>query len=507
MKEITELMVRCSSVERGCSWTGTLGSFDAHVRTACQFVLIQCPRSCDGDGTSGGKNEFYIMRKDLDNHLKLECPKRPYTCPHCREEGTYASIDVNHYRVCDNVKVPCHNRGKGCQCSMERWKVDDHVRRECEYAEVSCTYKSLGCGVSKLRKDMGRHQLNDDVDHLHLVLSTVCSHEEQFRTLRDGEAVVFKVTEYTSKKKRKEIYYSDPFYTHPGGYNVCIAVYPNGISDGDSTHLSVRVKILRGSHDHMLRWPFVGYAEYELLNQLSDDNHHYRVSHFDGLKEMYVNSCKGPVTFLPHSSLCYDSDTKVRYLLNDTLHFRVLVKTNKKVWLASAEKMSKSCVRPAITLKDCDSVMLRITDYNSKKAHDSVYHSKPFYSNPKGYRMQAIFYANGFGTSEGSHISIYLKILNGIHDADLHWPFTGTVIFTLLNQLSDKKHIDAKVEHKVTDGVHVGMGRGLQNFVPHENLPFNAVNQTQYLKNDMLYVKLEVVQLEHRAWLSSTHYI
>ncbi len=42
---------------------------------------------------------------------------------------------------------------------------------------------------------------------------------------------------------------------------------------------------------------------------------------------------------------------------------------------------------------------------------------------------------NGNGSGEGTHMSVYIKLLPGDYDALLQWPFAHTVSFTLYDQV------------------------------------------------------------------------
>ena len=157
------------------------------------------------------------------------------------------------------------------------------MRSVCDYTEVACAYESLGCAVRMLRKDIKKHQENDDKVHLHLSLRNACLREEQHKTLTEGEAVVFKLTGYASKKVKDEVFFPDPFYATTGGYKMCIRVDVNGHGAGEGTHVSVFSELLEGSYDDQLQWPFLGTVTCELLNQLADDKHHSRIAiHSDG---------------------------------------------------------------------------------------------------------------------------------------------------------------------------------------------------------------------------------
>ena len=171
--------MRCVSMERGCRWTGTIGTLDNHIAT-CQFALVPCPNKCEDDKGAG---ELHLMRKDLDDHLKTKCPKRAYECHYCGEKGTYASITETHDKVCDKKIVPCPNKGSGCPLSMEREKTKQHVGSVCDYTEVACAYESHGCAVKTLRKDAEKHKRETQEKHMELALDTVSSREEQHKTL------------------------------------------------------------------------------------------------------------------------------------------------------------------------------------------------------------------------------------------------------------------------------------------------------------------------------------
>lgn len=60
--------------------------------------------------------------------------------------------------------------------------------------------------------------------------------------------------------------------------------------------------------------------------------------------------------------------------------------------------------------------------------------SPPWYTSQFGYKLQASLFLNGNGAGEGTHLSLYIKILPGEFDALLRWPFAHSVAFTLFDQ-------------------------------------------------------------------------
>ena len=500
------MKVKCDYMERGCRWTGTIGTLDNHIAT-CQFALVPCPNKCEDDKGAG---ELQLMRKDKDDHLKTKCPKRACECQHCGENGTYASITEDHDKVCNKKIVPCPNKVSGCPLSMERGKTKQHVRSVCDYTKVACAYESLGCAVRMLRKDAEKHEKDAQEKHMKFSLVSVRSLLEQHKTLSEGEAIIFKLPGYANKKERNEKFCSPPFYTSPGGYKMCITVDVKGRGDGAGRHVSVYTELLEGHYDDQLHWPFMGTVTYELLNQLADDKHYSRVSVYGAGDDMQVGSSRGYNKFLPHSSLLHDPATNTQYLLDDTLYFRVSVTVDsKKPWLVCNDKEDITFAQNAtkfIPINDNESILFRVTDYNTKKTANTHYYSHPFYTHPKGYRMQILLYANGYGPFEGTHVSVYLRLLKGANDEGLAWPYVGNVTLTLLNQLANDNHHSHTCVCEPKHNVQIDSLKGLPQF-SHCELSHNPLKNTQYLVNDTLYFRVTVEALDHKPWLVCKQYI
>ena len=498
--------MRCAFLERGCRWTGTIGTLDNHIVT-CQFALVPCPNKCEDDKGAG---ELHLMRKDLDDHLKTKCPKKAYECQHCGEKGTYASITEDHDKVCNKKIVPCPNKGSGCPLSMELGKTKQHVRSICNYTEVVCAYESLGCAVRILRKDAEKHKREAQDRHMDLTLDTVSSHEEQHKTLSEREALVFKLPEYASKKENNERFYSPPFITSSGGYKMRISVDVNGYGDAAGTHITVSTELLEGRHDDRLHWPFMGTVTFELLNQLADDTHHSRVSVHNASHDRQVGNRRGFLKFLPHSSLSHDPDTNTQYLLDDTLYFRVSVKVaNHKPWLVCTDKInmdSTRTIKDNKTLKDGEPMVFKMTGYNARKATVNWFFSDSFYTSPGGYKMCILVLTNGNLSGEGTHVSVSAKLLEGAYDAILSWPFMGTVTFTILNQLEDDNHHSKTFTYETKYKYNVGSIKGKSQFISHSALSHDPVKNTQYLKNDTLYFRVTVMVGDYKPWLVCTHH-
>ncbi len=75
-----------------------------------------------------------------------------------------------------------------------------------------------------------------------------------------------------AQSERRRSIYSDPFYSSPTGYKLCLRLYLNGDHDVRDTHLSLFLVIMRGDFDAILRWPFPFKVSFRLIDQSTLNN-------------------------------------------------------------------------------------------------------------------------------------------------------------------------------------------------------------------------------------------
>ena len=142
------------------------------------------------------------------------------------------------------------------------------------------------------------------------------------------------MNEFERRKEESESWYSPAFYTHVGGYKMCLSIDPNGWSTGEDTHVSIFIYMMKGEFDSHLKWPFRGEITVELVNQKEGGKNHERkpVEHTgsDGCDGVFQRVTEGERAeegwgspqFISHADL-YKPEKGKEYLLNDTLIFRV----------------------------------------------------------------------------------------------------------------------------------------------------------------------------------------
>ena len=234
------------------------------------------------------------------------------------------------------LQVKCDNVKEGCQWEGTIDTLDQHLK-SCDYIEVSCKYESIGCDELVKRKDLKTHE-QDDSHHLKKALEAIAVLKEEKTTLR--KSILIKLTNFKMKKANSETFISSSFYVGLEGYHMTIKIYPNGIGDGKGTHVSVYAQFLGGKYDHKLSWPFVGTVTCTLLNQLADKNHFTKkLVEPEDVKQfktsLHPGQRVGYTKCISHEDLSTD---KAKYLMNDTLYFKVTAeaacqKPCQKPWL------------------------------------------------------------------------------------------------------------------------------------------------------------------------------
>ena len=247
-------------------------------------------------------------------------------------------------------------------------------------------------------------------------------------------AVILKMSNFTEIKKKKN-WHDNSFFAFHKGYQMRLIVYAAGADDGKGTHVSVYLQLMNGPHDDKLEqsgyWPLRGTFRIELLNQVSDDNHHSSGVQFH---HHFCNDCSNRVLqgvlarrlgipqFISHKALL-DHKNK-GYYKNDSLMFRI-----------SYEHEQQYRVAP---------VTFKVTHFLSQwLKNKGTWYSSLFFAFAGGYQMFLEVHATGDSYGEGTHVSVYLYLTKGPHDDKLkqsgYWPLQGYFTIELLNQ-SQPRH-------------------------------------------------------------------
>ena len=301
--------------------------------------------------------------------------------------------------------------------------------------------------------------------------------------------VSFKITIFSQWFKNNEEWYSNPFFAFDGGYQMCLNVVTAGYGDGEGTHVSVFLHLMKGPHDDKLEqsghWPLRGTFTIELLNQLNDSDHYSHMVQFHHHK---CNECTNRVLtetkatgwgisqFISHETLLYHNISG--YYKSDSLIFRI----------------SYEYAEPLVP------VTFKVTHFSQRLKHNEEWYSGPFFAFDGGYKVYLNVDPAGYGNGKGTHVSVFLFLMKGPHDDKLeqsgHWPLRGTFTIELLNQLNDSNHCHSSVKsdpsesvNRVMDNNGVAIIQFVPKFISHDIL----FQHNGYLKNDLLNFRVSYV--------------
>ncbi|ETO32245.1 TNF receptor-associated factor 3 isoform 1 [Reticulomyxa filosa] len=156
------LFVKCPNTCKGCSWTDKLGSLQSHIQFQCDFQFQLCT-FCQNRS---------ILRKDIASHLAV-CPDVVVPCSQIC--GTFFKLLfylVNYVIIlkCPCVMVTCTNHG--CQEQIARGIFRRHVKHECLFRSVKCSFAKYGCNIGRIAySDLLKHDKEFETQHLRLQIA------------------------------------------------------------------------------------------------------------------------------------------------------------------------------------------------------------------------------------------------------------------------------------------------------------------------------------------------
>ena len=270
-----------------------------------------------------------------------------------------------------------------------------------------------------------------------------------------------------------------------------LTVNAAGYGDGEGTHVSVYLHLMKGPHDDKLEqsgyWPLRVTFTIELLNQLNDSDHYSRMLQF-------------------HHHLCSNCTNRVlgveavglgspRFISHDTLFHRSYHISDFLIFRISYEGVEEATYQVT-------PVSFKIIKFSQWFKNNKEWYSNPFFAFEGGYQMSLGVYAAGNDDGEGTYVSIYLYLIKGPRDDTLeqsgHWPLRGTFTIELLNQLYDSDHHRSLIMPNASESLNrvnpftynynnvSVMTKVISKFISHDIL----FKHNGYLKNDLVYIQV-----------------
>ena len=543
-REVRELRVYCTNKGKGCKWKGEINYINDHLGNSdgCQFEGVNCSNEC-------GK---MIERQYLTSHVETECPRRKVNCQYCHDTGEHQFIEGQHKEECPKLPLPCPNK---CEVgSVPRNDMKSHMKK-CPLQIVECDYYSVGCQFRMTRKDQKKHKQENMEQHLMMTQTKLIEIQRLLQTTFDNQlldvkkdlstdllevknqlvstvatkaelsatnnqvAIIDSMMHQTANKLeviKRELFADVTLVKEQSVTSRQLDNINNALSATNNELYNTRNQLSATNDALTTTKRKLEASVYELSVNLSTVN--------EKLSRMNQELCETKYElFAAKTQLAaiagnYQGVDKVTRGFHERFEMTSQSLEVIQGQISDVKKSQESQQKAQLdqwilrlyTLsisgdKTCP-VIVRVCDVKDKKLQKTKWHSDPFYTRDKGYRMCLRVIINGTSSGENTHISVFLYLMRGRYDGNLQWPLIGTFEITILNQKMDGEHytnnpikftektpsgISSKVSAKQTDDMaRDGLGRS--EFISYEDLEKDTATH-QYLKDDCMFIRVRQV--------------
>ncbi|KAI6657548.1 TNF receptor-associated factor 5-like [Oopsacas minuta] len=307
-KRILSKRVKCP---RGCDWESMLSGLESHLVGGCEREeLCTC-------GASLGK-------EDLVLHKLTECPKRIIKCEYCRED-IEAQNQSSHLSKCQIYPRLC-SLGCGEKLTIPQEKKHQDT---CPNMVIPCSFSKIGCVVELMRSQHDEHLDTYMKQHLVQACDTIMDlriEVSELTSLASNKPYIWKVTNIEESIQNNIKLTSVPFYRE--GYKFCARLSMGGIRQGEGTHISAHLAVMKGANDSNLEWPIKAGSKFSftVLNQQTDRLHVVmsKTIHPDDFLQPTVSAGKfwGFNKLISHKQL-FEKTIESEYCVKDTMFLSV----------------------------------------------------------------------------------------------------------------------------------------------------------------------------------------
>ena len=360
-RRVSAVHVRCPYTPSGCEWAGEAGQADQHINS-CTKRPWKC-QYCAFESTHDRK----VDHTQSCTHYPTPCPNKcdVETIPRCGVE--------EHLSVCPLELIECKFREAGCDVKVPRRDLKQHMEESQQYHLLSATLLNLKLTkkviaekewqlaskeqlltekeklivekekqIAEMKQELAEkeRQLAEKEEQLTEKDKTIKERDQQLLEfgaqltklametkisvdhLHKGKLTYFELTleKFTECQKNGSAgdWYSEAFVC--GGYKLKFNVETN--IRPEVPVMPVYFLLQHGDQDDKLKWPVMFAVTIQLLNQLSDCNHHEELYQFQFSKRTAGPNYSKGLKFITYEQLL-TSTTSVRYLNDDRLKFHL----------------------------------------------------------------------------------------------------------------------------------------------------------------------------------------
>ncbi|XP_078405000.1 TNF receptor-associated factor 6 [Cetorhinus maximus] len=438
-REILSLTVKCPN--KGCYQKMELRHLEDH-QEQCEYAFVDCPQCA-----------ALLWRKELQEHMESDCPKRPVACENCAMLMAYQD-KKDHDLNCPLANVTCE------YCNMELIReqagphfifltlgkmllwMPNHYNLDCPKAPVPCTFSVFGCPEKMQRNDLAMHLQDYTQAHMRMMAQTL-------RSVSTGLNSQVSCIDMLSS----EVDFQPA--TLPGPLQAShLQPSPGASASCDCSSLIHNLKE----------------TVHQLEGRLVRQDHQIR----ELIAKMETQS--GQVGEL------------------------------KRGVRALEERLSE------LESQQCNGIFIwKVENFKAHlqaQAEDQpvVLHSPGFYTGKPGYKLCLRLHLQTPSAQRCSnYISLFVHTMQGEYDSYLSWPFQGTIRLSILDQSEGptKQNHEEIMESKpeLLAFQRPFQERNPKGFGYVTFLHLKALSQRMYVKDDMLLVRCEVMTRSDLNWM------
>ena len=418
-RAIKNLRVFCTNKDKGCDWQGEINDISGHLGNSdgCQFEGVKCSNDCS----------LTLQRQHLPSHVDNECPCREVHCQYCSMLGQHQFIMGEHVDQCAKVPLPCPNNcgvdfilredmevhkttcpfeeiecPNDCSKVLQRQFMASHVEIECPRRKVDCQYCQLSGEYHLIE---GQHK--EECPKLLINCPNKCEAgsipREDMEDHRQGCPLEVIECEYYCM-----------------GCHVTMA--------RKDRHMHEKEKM----EEHLLLTKSELVETKTSCKKMESElqQNHAKINELESELQQSQSKRK-------------ELESKVKENNTKMSRFEFELEQNHALMKVLFGEWTMQLNTRAIQLSSGNQVLpviVRMSGYASKKKNEVYWYSDPFYTEEEGYKIILKTFPDGFSNGKGTHLSVYLYLMEGPYDDMLCWPLKGNFKVTLLNQVNNINH-------------------------------------------------------------------
>ena len=260
----------CRPAQRGgeCKWEGELGQLEQRMN-GCDYVEEDCAHEC------GGRFQPRVVRQhELETCSDEEVEEINTSSIVKNLETTLTENKLLREQI-ELIKKELDAVKMDHQHDAARLNQDQELQSlKEEVAQMKIVQEQRDATSQAVKFEEETQELKQKVDSILAENSSVKVEMDSLRQrIFDLEQSVdgiskshlipvppfyFTLFNFEHHKKESLLWYSEPFYSHIGGYKMRAEVHAGGVHAGEGSHISLYMALMRGENDDNLQWPFRG---------------------------------------------------------------------------------------------------------------------------------------------------------------------------------------------------------------------------------------------------------